>query len=103
MKKIVAELFERPITKEQRRHWHGHGAFAFALQRCFQTGNSCYHSDRRSRGRHDVSAALSAGGRLVAGPLPPVGIVVSKILLTLVFFGVVTPIGLARKFWALIP
>src|SRR4029453_4301784 len=40
---------------------------------------------------------FAPGALLWAGLSPPLGTVGSKILLTLVFFGVVTPIGLARR------
>ncbi len=98
MKNIVAELFKRTITKEQSKDT----GMAMVLLLLLFSGAF----------KRDALVAMAIIALLVDMTFPqlyrPVavlwlglshllGTVVSKILLTLVFFGVVTPIGLARK------
>jgi hypothetical protein len=98
MKKIVAELFKRPIMKEQSEDT----GMAMVLLLLLASG--------AFKQQALITAAMIA---LIADMTVPqlyrpvavlwlglshlLGTVLSKILLTLVFFGVVTPIGLARK------
>jgi Saxitoxin biosynthesis operon protein SxtJ len=98
MKKIVAESFKRPITKGQSKDT----GMAMVLLLLIASG--------AFKREILVTAAMIA---LIVDMTAPrlyrpvavlwlglshlLGTVVSKILLTLVFFGVVTPIGLARK------
>ena len=98
MKKIVAEFFKRPITKEQTK---GTGMAMVLLLLLFSGAF-----------KRETLVTIALVALIVDMTFPqlyrPVavlwfglshllGTVVSKILLTLVFFGVVTPIGLARK------
>ena len=98
MKKIVAESFKRPITKEQSKDT----GMAMVLLLLLASGAF----------KREILVTVAMIALIVDMTVPrlyrPVavlwlglshllGTVVSKILLTLVFFGVVTPIGLARK------
>src|SRR2546423_14426371 len=98
MKKIVAESFKRPITKEQSKDT------GMAMVLLLLLASAAFKRQAL------ITVAMIA--LVVYMTLPqlyrPVavlwlglshllGTVVSKILLTLIFFGVVTPIGLARK------
>jgi hypothetical protein len=98
MKKIVPESFKRPITKEQSKDT----GMAMVLLLLLASGAF----------KREILVTVAIIGLVVDMTLPqlyrPVavlwlglshllGTVLSKILLTLVFFGVVTPIGLARK------
>ena len=98
MKKILAELFKRPITKEQSKDT----GMAMVLLLLLASGAF----------KREILVTVAMIALIVDMTVPrlyrPVavlwlglshllGTVVSKILLTLVFFGVVTPIGLARK------
>src|SRR5438128_11220698 len=98
MKELVAELFKRPITKEQSKDT------GMALVLLLLLSSAAFKRETF------VTAAIVV--LLIDMTFPqlyrPVavlwlglshllGTVVSKILLTLVFFGVVTPIGLTRK------
>ena len=98
MKKIVAELFKRPITKEQSKDT----GMAMVLLLLLFSGAF----------KRETLVTIAIVALVVDMTFPqlyrPVavlwlglshllGTVVSKILLTLVFFGVVTPIGVARK------
>ena len=98
MKKIVTESFKRSITKEQSKDT---GMAMVLLLLLFSAAFK-----RESL----VTAAIVAlvidmtfpqlyrpVAVLWLGLSHLLGTVVSKILLTLVFFGVVTPVGLARK------
>ena len=98
MKKILAESFQRPITKEQSKDT----GMAMVLLLLLASGAF----------KREILVTAAMIALIVDMTVPrlyrPVavlwlglshllGTVVSKILLTLVFFGVVTPIGLARK------
>src|SRR5260370_4535168 len=98
MKEIVAEFFKRPITKDQSKY------AGMAMVLLLLLSSAAFKRETL------VTAAIVL--LLVDMTFPqlyrPVavlwlglshllGTVVSKILLTLVFFGVVTPIGLIRK------
>ena len=98
MKKIVAESFKRPITKEQSKDT----GMAMVLLLLLASGAF----------KREIFVTVAMIALVVDMTLPrlyrPVavlwlglshllGTVVSKILLTLVFFGVVAPIGLVRK------
>ena len=98
MKEIVAEFFKRPITKEQSKDT------GMAMVLLLLLSSAAFKRETF------VTAAIVV--LLIDMTFPqlyrPVavlwlglshllGTVVSKILLTLVFFGVVTPIGLTRK------
>ena len=98
MKKIVAESFKRPITKEQSQDT----GMAMVLLLLLASGAF----------KREILVTVAIIALVVDMAVPrlyrPVavlwlglshllGTVVSKILLTLVFFGVVAPIGLARK------
>ena len=98
MKKIVAESFKRAITKEQSKDT----GMAMVLLLLLASGAF----------KREILVTVAMIALIVDMTVPrlyrPVavlwlglshllGTVVSKILLTLVFFGVVTPIGLARK------
>jgi uncharacterized membrane protein YgdD (TMEM256/DUF423 family) len=98
MKKIVAESFKRPITKEQSKDT---GMAMVLLLLLFSAAF-----------KRETLVTIAIVALVVDMTFPqlyrPVavlwlglshllGTVVSKILLTLVFFGVVTPIGLARR------
>jgi saxitoxin biosynthesis operon SxtJ-like protein len=98
MKKIVADLFNRPITKDQSKDT----GMAMVLLLLLASGAF----------KREVLVMVAIIVLLVDMTIPrffrPIavlwlgfshllGTIVSKILLTLVFFGVVTPIGLARK------
>ena len=98
MKKIVADLLKRPITKEQSKDT----GMAMVLLLLLFSGAF----------KRETLVTIAIIALVVDMTVPqlyrPVavlwlglshllGTVVSKILLTLVFFGVVTPIGLARK------
>jgi len=98
MKKILAELFKRPITKDQSKDT----GMAMVLLLLLASGAF----------KREILVMVAIIALLVDMTIPrfyrPIavlwlgfshllGTVVSKILLTLVFFGVVTPIGLVRK------
>jgi len=98
MKKILAESFKRPITKEQSKDT----GMAMVLLLLLASGAF----------KREILVTAAVIALIVDMTVPrlyrPVailwlglshllGTVVSKILLTLVFFGVVTPIGVARK------
>ena len=98
MKKIVAESFKRSITKEQSKDT----GMAMVLLLLLFSGAF----------KRETLVTIAIVALVIDMTFPrlyrPVavlwlglshllGTVVSKILLTLVFFGVVTPIGLARK------
>jgi hypothetical protein len=98
MKKIVAELFKRPITKEQSKDT------GMAMVLLLLLASAAF--------KREILVTVAIIALVVDMTLPqlyrPVavlwlglshllGTVLSKIVLTLVFFGVVTPIGLARK------
>ena len=98
MKKILAESFKRAITKEQSKDT----GMAMVLLLLLASGAF----------KREILVTVAMIALIVDMTVPrlyrPVavlwlglshllGTVVSKILLTLVFFGVVTPIGLARK------
>jgi hypothetical protein len=97
MNKIVAELFKRPITKEQSKDT----GMAMVLLLLLFSG-----AFKRETLVTIAIVALVADmtfpqfyrpvAVLWLGLSHLLGTVVSKILFTLVFFGVVTPIGLAR-------
>jgi hypothetical protein len=99
MTKIVAEFFKRPITKEQSKDT------GMAMVLLLLLSSAAFKRETL------VTAAIVAllidmifpqlyrpVAVLWLGLSNLLGIVMSKILLTLVFFGVVTPIGLARRF-----
>jgi len=98
MKKILSESFKRAITKEQSKDT----GMAMVLLLLLASGAF----------KREILVTVAMIALIVDMTVPrlyrPVavlwlglshllGTVVSKILLTLVFFGVVTPIGLARK------
>ena len=98
MRKIVPELFKRPITKEQSKDT---GMAMVLLLLLFSAAP-----------KRETLVTIAIVALVIDMTFPqlyrPVavlwlglshllGTVVSKILLTLVFFAVVTPIGLARK------
>ena len=98
MKKIVAESFKRPITKEQSKDT----GMAMVLLLLLFSGAF----------KRETLVTIAIVALIVDMTFPqlyrPVavvwlglthllGTIISKILLTLVFFGVVTPIGLARN------
>jgi len=98
MKKILAELFKRPITKDQSKDT----GMAMVLLLLLASGAF----------KREILVMVAIIALLVDMTIPrfyrPIavlwlgfshllGTVISKILLTLVFFGVVTPIGLVRK------
>jgi hypothetical protein len=99
VKKFVADYFKRSISKEQSKDT----GMAMVLLLLLASGAF----------RREMLVAVAVGA-LVAGMVWPqiyrplavlwlggthvLGTVVSKILLTIVFFGVVTPIGLVRRF-----
>ena len=98
MKKIVAESFKQPITKEQSKDT------GMAMVLLLLLASAAFKRQAL------ITAAIVALVVDMTFPLlyRPVavlwlglshllGTVVSKILLSLVFFGVVAPIGLARK------
>jgi saxitoxin biosynthesis operon SxtJ-like protein len=98
MNKIVAELFRRPITKEQSKDT-GMAmvllllffSVAFKRETLVTIAIVALVADMTVPQLYRPVAVLWLGLSHLLGT------VVSKILLTLVFFGVVTPIGLARK------
>jgi hypothetical protein len=98
VKKIVAELFKHPITKEQSKDT---GMAMVLLLLLFSVAF-----------KRETLVTIAIVALVIDMTFPqlyrPVavlwlglshllGTVVSKIFLTLVFFGVVTPVGLARK------
>src|SRR2546423_10809075 len=98
MKKIVAESFKRPITKEQSKDT---GMAMVLLLLLFSAAS-----------KRETLVTIAIVALVIDMTFPqlyrPVavlwlglshllGTVVSKILLTLVFFGVVTPIGWGRR------
>jgi Saxitoxin biosynthesis operon protein SxtJ len=98
MKKIIAESFKRPITKEQSKDT------GMAMVLLLLLASSAFKQHAL------LTAAVIAlivdmtfpqlyrpVAVLWLGLSHLLGTVVSKVLLTLVFFGVVSPIGLARK------
>src|SRR5438045_5955393 len=98
MKKIVAESFKRPITKEQSKDtgmamvlllllFSG----AFKRETLVTTAIVALIVDMTFPQLYRPVAVLWLGLSQLLGT------VVSKILLRLVFFGVVTPLALARK------
>ena len=98
MKKILAELFKRPITKEQSKDTGMAmvlllllASTAFKQQALITAAMIALIVDMTFPQLYRPVAVLWLGLSHLLGT------VVSKILLTLVFFGVVTPIGLARK------
>ena len=98
MKKIVAESFKRPITKEQSKDTGMAmvlllllASAAFKRQALITAAMIALVVDMTVPRLYRPVAVLWLGLSHLLGT------VVSKILLTLVFFGVVTPIGLARK------
>ena len=98
MKKIVAEFFKRPITKEQSKDT---GMAMVLLLLLFSAAFKRETLVTIAIVALVVDMTFPQFYRPVAvlwlGLSHLLGTVVSKILLTLVFFGVVTPIGLARK------
>ena len=98
MKKIVAESFKRPITKEQSKDT------GMAMVLLLLLASSAFKREilvtmaivvlvinmTFPQLYRPVAIVWLAGSHLM-------GTVVSKVLLTIVFFGVVTPIGLTRK------
>jgi hypothetical protein len=98
MKQIVAELFKRTITKEQSKDTGMAmvlllllASAAFKRQALITAAMIALIVDMTVPRLYRPVAVLWLGLSHLLGT------VVSKILLTLVFFGVVTPIGLARK------
>jgi hypothetical protein len=98
LKKIVAESFQRPITKEQSKDTGMAmvlllllASAAFKQQALITAAMIALIVDMTVPRLYRPVAVLWLGLSHLLGT------VVSKILLTLVFFGVVTPIGLARK------
>jgi ABC-type enterochelin transport system permease subunit len=98
MKKIVAESFKRPITKEQSKDTGMAmvlllllASAAFKRQTLITAAMIALVVDMTFPQLYRPVAVLWLGLSHLFGT------VVSKIFLTLVFFGVVTPIGLARK------
>jgi Saxitoxin biosynthesis operon protein SxtJ len=98
MKKIVAESFKRSITKEQSKDTGMAmvlllllASAAFKRQALITAAMIALIVDMTVPRLYRPVAVLWLGLSHLLGT------VVSKILLTLVFFGVVTPIGLARK------
>jgi len=98
MKKIVAESFKLPITKEQSKDTGMAmvlllllASAAFKRQALITAAMIALIVDMTVPRLYRPVAVLWLGLSHLLGT------VVSKILLTLVFFGVVTPIGLARK------
>jgi hypothetical protein len=98
MKKIVAEFFKRPITKEQSKDTGMAmvlllllASAAFKRQALVTVAMIALVVDMTVPRLYRPVAVLWLGLSHLLGT------VVSKILLTLVFFGVVTPTGLARK------
>jgi hypothetical protein len=98
MKKIVAEFFKQPITKEQSKDT------GMAMVLLLLLASAAFKQQAL------ITAAMIAlivdmtvprlyrpVAMLWLGLSHLLGTVISKIFLTLVFFGVVTPIGLARK------
>jgi hypothetical protein len=99
VRKFVTDCFKRSISKEQSKDT----GMAMVLLLLLASGAF----------RREILVAVAVGA-LVAGMVCPqiyrplavlwlgsthvLGTVVSKILLTIVFFGVVTPIGLVRRF-----
>ena len=98
MKKIVVEFFKRPVTKEQSKDT------GMAMVLLLLLSSVAF--------KREILVTVAVVALIIDMTFPrlyrPVavlwlgishllGTVVSKILLTLVFFGVVTPIGLARK------
>lgn len=98
MKKIVAESFKRPITKEQSKDTGMAmvlllllASAAFKRQALITAAMIALIVDMTVPRLYRPVAVLWLGLSHLLGT------VVSKILLTLVFFAVVTPMGLARK------
>jgi hypothetical protein len=98
MKKIVAESFERPITEEQSKDTGMAmvlllllASAAFKRQALITAAMIALIVDMTFPLLYRPVAVLWLGLSHLLGT------VVSKILLSLVFFGVVAPIGLARK------
>ena len=98
MKEIVAEFFKRPITKEQSKDTGMAmvlllllSSAAFKREALVTVAMVVLLIDMTFPQLYRPVAVLWLGFSHLLGT------VVSKILLTLVFFGVVTPIGLARK------
>jgi saxitoxin biosynthesis operon SxtJ-like protein len=98
MKKIVAESFKRPITKEQSKDTGMAmvlllllASAAFKRQALITAAMVVLVIDMTFPRLYRPVAVLWLGLSHLLGT------VVSKILLSLVFFGVVAPIGLARK------
>jgi Saxitoxin biosynthesis operon protein SxtJ len=98
MKKIVAESFKRAITKEQSKDT---GMAMVLLLLLFSAAFKRETLVTIAIVALVVDMTFPQFYRPVAvlwlGLSHLLGTVVSKILLTLVFFGVVTPIGLARR------
>ena len=97
-KKIVTELFKRSITKEQSKDT---GMAMVLLLLLFSAAFKKQSVVTAAVVALIIDMTFPRLYRPVAvlwlGLSHLLGTVVSKILLTLVFFGVVTPIGLARK------
>ena len=98
MKKILAESFKRPITKEQSKDTGMAmvlllllASTAFKQQALITAAMIALIVDMTVPRLYRPVAILWLGLSHLLGT------VVSKIVLTLVFFTVVTPIGLARK------
>jgi saxitoxin biosynthesis operon SxtJ-like protein len=98
MKKIVAESFKRPITTEQSKDTGMAmvlllllASAAFKQQALITAAMIALIVDMTVPQLYRPVAVLWLGLSHLLGT------VVSKILLTLVFFGLVTPMGLARK------
>ena len=98
MKKIVTGLFKRPITKEQSKDTGMAmvlllllASAGFKRQALITVAMVALVIDMTFPQLYRPVAVLWLGFSHLLGT------VVSKILLTLVFFGVVTPIGLVRK------
>jgi len=98
VKKIVPELYKQPITKEQSKDT---GMAMVLLLLLFSAAFKRETLVTVAIVALVVDMTFPQLYRPVAvlwlGLSDLLGTVVSKILLTLVFFGVVTPIGLARK------
>ena len=98
MKKILAESFKRPITKEQSKDT------GMAMVLLLLLASGAFKREILVTAAMIVLIVDMTVPRLYRpvailwlGLSHLLGTVVSKILLTLVFFGVVTPIGVARK------
>ena len=98
MKKIVADFFKQPITNEQSKDTGMAmvlllllASAAFKRQVLITAAMIALIVDMTVPRLYRPVAVLWLGLSHLLGT------VVSKILLTLVFFGVVTPIGLARR------